>query len=175
MLDVEELSELEENIKQELEEHLTEVLAKLNCSGQLEELLRLLGMEYLLENESRYQVYKTGKIIVIGQSDVNVEKLRSVVKQIGLDKSRFEFYLNYEDAKRFNFHKIQWKPSYSLIMVGPMPHSGIDKGDYSSIISAMEEEAGYPPVVRLGSNGLKITKSDFRSKLQEMIDMKKIV
>ena len=55
-----------------------------------------------------------------------------------------------------------------------MPHSGSGKGDYSSVISAIEAEEGYPPVVRLGSNGLKITKSDFRSKLTEMIEMKKI-
>ena len=54
-------------------------------------------------------------------------------------------------------------------MVGPMPHSGSGKGNYSSIISALESEEGYPPVVRLGSNGLKITKSDFKMKLEEAL------
>lgn len=48
------------------------------------------------------------------------------------------------------------------------------KGDYGSVISALESEDGYPPVVRLGSNGLKITKSDFRAKLEEMIQLRKI-
>ena len=81
--------------------------------------------------------------------------------------------MEYEDAKTFNFRKMQWQPTYSLLMVGPMPHSGSGKGDYSSVISAIEAEEGYSPVVRLGSNGLKITKSDFRSKLTEMIEMKK--
>lgn len=84
-------------------------------------------------------------------------------------------YLNYEDAKTFMFDKLQWNPRYSLLMVGPMPHSGIIKGDYSSIISALETEDGYPPVVRLGSNTLKITKSDFKAKLSEMIETKKII
>ena len=75
-------------------------------------------------------MYKTGKIVVIGQSDVKPEVLLSIAKQLGLDKKRFELYLEYEDAKKFNFQKIQWQPTYSLLMVGPMPHSGSGKGDY---------------------------------------------
>ena len=163
MLNVEELFELEENIKEELDDHLTAALSRMNRSGQLEDFLRLLGMEHLLHKESGYEVYKTGKIVVIGQSE-----------QLGLDKKRFELYLEYEDAKKFNFQKMQWQPTYSLLMVGPMPHSGSGKGDYGSIISALELEDGYPPVVRLGSNGLKITKSDFRAKLEEMLQLRKI-
>ena len=97
-----------------------------------------------------------------------------VAKKLGIDKKRFEFYLDYEDAKTFNFRKMQWQPSYSLIMVGPMPHSGAGKGYGSSIISTLENEDGYPPVVRLGSNSLKITKSDFKAKLEEMIELQKI-
>lgn len=174
MLNVEELFELEENIKEEFDDHLTAALSRMNRSGQLEEFLQLLGMEHLLQKESGYEVYKTGKIIVIGQSDVKSEVLLSIAKQLGLDKNRFELHLDYEDAKNFNFRKMQWQPTYSLLMVGPMPHSGSSKGDYGSIISALEAEEGYPPVVRLGSNGLKITKSDFKSKLEEMIHLRKI-
>lgn len=174
MLNVEELFELEESIKEELDDHLTAALSRMNRSGQLEEFLRLLGMEHLLQRESGYEVYKTGKIVVIGQSDVKPEALLSIAKQLGLDKNRFELHLDYEDAKTFNFHKMQWQPTYSLLMVGPMPHSGSGKGDYGSIISALESEDGYPPVVILGSNGLKITKSDFKSKLEEMIQQRKI-
>lgn len=174
MLNVEELFELEDNIKEELDDHLTAALSRMNRSGQLEEFLRLLGMEYLLQKESGYEVYKTGKIVVIGQSDVKPEVLLSIAKQLGLDKNRFELYLEYEAAKKFNFQKMQWQPTYSLLMVGPMPHSGFGKGDYGSIISALESEDGYPPVVRLGTNGLKITKSDFKAKLSEMIETKKI-
>lgn len=54
-------------------------------------------------------------------------------------------------------------------MVGPMPHSTESKGDYSSVISAIENEEGYPPVIRMGKNTLKITKSDFREKLENAI------
>lgn len=174
MLNVGELLELEENIKEELDDHLTAAFSRMHRSGQLEDFLRLLGMEHLLQKESGYEVYKKGKIVVIGQSDVNLEVLLSIAKQLGLDKKRFELYLEYEDAKKFNFQKMQWQPTYSLLMVGPMPHSGSGKGDYGSVISALESEDGYPPVVRLGSNGLKITKSDFRAKLEEMIQLRKI-
>lgn len=175
MLDYEELLELEDSIKAELDDYLTSSLTKLNRSGQLYEFLQLLGMEHLLNRESGYEVHKCGKIVVIGQSDVKPKALLSVANQLGLDKNRFELHLEYEDAKTFNFRKMQWQPKYSLVMVGPMPHSGASKGCKGSIISALEAEDGYPPVVRLGSNGLKITKSDFREKLTEMIEEKKIM
>lgn len=175
MLNIEELFELEDNIKEELDDHLGAALSRMNRSGQLEEFLQLLGMQYLLKKEPGYEVYKSGKIVVIGQSDVKPDVLLSIAKQLKLDKHRFELYLNYKDAKNFDFRKLQWDPKYSLLMVGPMPHSGTVKGDYGSIISALETDEGYPPVVRLGSNGLKITKSDFRAKLEEMIETRKIV
>lgn len=55
-----------------------------------------------------------------------------------------------------------------------MPHSGSEKGDSGSIIAALESEAGYPPVVRLSSSGLKITKSGFWAKLMEMKELQRI-
>ncbi len=175
MLGYEELAELEDNIKAEIDNYLTNALTRLNRSGQLEDFLQMLGMEHLLKRESGYEVYKSGKIVVIGQSDVKPDILLSIAKKLGLEKERFELYLNYEDAKTFDFDRLQWNPRYSLLMVGPMPHSGIIKGDYSSIISALETKDGYPPVVRLGSNTLKITKSDFKTKLSEMIETKRII
>lgn len=175
MLGVEELFELEESLRDELNENWTAILTRLNRTGQLEDLLSLLGLEHLLTVETGYQVYKTGKIIVIGQSDVKVDILIAIGKKLGIDKNRFEFYLDYNDAKKFDFRTIKWNPSYSAILVGPMPHSGISKGDNSSIISTLEVEEGYPPVVRLGrTNTLKISKSDFKEKLEELIKAGKV-
>lgn len=82
MLSIEELLELEDNIKAELDEYLTAALSKLNRSGQLEEFIELLGMEHLLQKESGYEVYKTGKIVVIGQSDVKVEALCQLLNSL---------------------------------------------------------------------------------------------
>ena len=173
MLDINELLELEELIRDNLEERLEEILIKLNQKGQLEDLLRLLGMSELLGVESE-EISRDGKIIVIGQSEVEREKLAAVAKKIGIEKDRFEFYLNYEDAKTFDFKKTQWSDKYSYILVGQMPHSGYSKGDYSSVITALEREDGYPPVVRMGTNGLKITKSSFRSTLEYLLQEKRI-
>ena len=52
MLNVEELFELEENIKEELDDYLTAAFSRMNRSGELEDFLRLLGMEHLLRKES---------------------------------------------------------------------------------------------------------------------------
>lgn len=174
MLNADELLELEDDIIRDLDNHLTAALSLLNRTGELESFLKMLGMEYLLQRESLYQVYKTGKIVIIGKSEVKSAILLGIAKDLGLDKNRFELYLDYDDGKTFNFHNLQWNPQYALIMVGPMPHSGIGKGDSGSIIAELENSEGYPPVVRLGTNTLKITKSDFRNKLEEMINQKKI-
>lgn len=175
MLGTGELVELEDAIKENLEEHLTETLARLNRTGQLESFLRLLKLEALLDKKSEYQSYKTGKIVVIGQTEVKPDVFYAISKKLGIDKERLELYLDYKTAKNFNFRKLQWQPTYSLIMVGPMPHSGEEKGGFGSIIAAVEQTDGYPPVVRLGTNELKITKSNFRSKLQEMLETRKIL
>ena len=174
MLGVEELLELEESLRKELNENWTAILTRLNRTGQLEDLLALLELEHLLSADTGYQVYKTGKILVIGQSYVKVYVLIAIGKKFGIEKKRFEFYLDFKDAKKFDFRVIQWNPTYSAIMVGPMGHSGISKGEYSSVITAIENEEGYPPVVRLGQNGLKITKSDFAAKIQELKNTGKV-
>ena len=58
-----------------------------------------------------------------------------------------------------------------MILVGPMPHSTIDKGEFSSPISMMEQTDGYSKIVRLSSNGeLKITKSNLKMTVQQEID-----
>ena len=174
MLGVEELLELEESLRAELDENWTAILTKLNRTGQLDDLIALLGLEHLLSTDIGYRVYKKGKILVIGQSDAKVDALIAIGKKLGIEKSRFEFYLDYKDAKKFNFRTIQWNPKYSVILVGPMGHSGISKGEYSSVITAIENEERYPPVVRLGQNGLKITKSDFEEKMQELVSTGKV-
>ena len=50
MLDVEELLELEDNIRKELDDHLPAALSMLNRTGELETFLKMLGMEDLLQS-----------------------------------------------------------------------------------------------------------------------------
>lgn len=170
MLGVNELLELEEQIKAELEDRFEEILIKLNQEEKLEDFLCLLGMQKMLGIEEDITANADGKIIVIGQSEVEKEKLVAVARDYGIPKDRFEFYLNYEDAIKFDFRKTQWSLNYSCILVGQMPHSGYSKGDYSSVITALEKQEGYPPVVRMGLNGLKISKTSFRKSLEFAFD-----
>lgn len=174
MLDINELLELCETISEELNEHLEEIFSRLNRTEQLPEFLKLLGMEYLIGIEPENDISKNGKIVVIGQCEINKDKLQAIGQNLGIDKNRFEFYLNYEDAKTYDFRKMQWSPNYSMVLVGQMPHSGTSKGDYSSIISAIECQEGYPPVVRIGTSGLKITKTSFRHTLEHLLLERKI-
>lgn len=176
MLGVEDLAELESEVRSELNENLEAILSKLNRKGDLDKFLDLVGLSYLLKRENDYPVYSNGKIIVIGQSDVKEDILLAVGKELGISKNRFELYLEYYDSKKYDFRHVQWNSNYSVILVGPMGHSGVSKGDFGSVIEAISNQEGYPPVIKLGSNQgkLKITKSDFKSKLQELLKSGKL-
>jgi len=175
MLDVTQLLELEEQLQIELNNRLGEILSLLNRTGRLEEFLELIGLKNLLFHDNAYETFKNGTIVVIGASPVKETVLSAIGEQLGIARDRFEFHLEYKDVQSLNISNFRYNLNYSLIMVGPMPHSGVGKEDASSIISAMESKEGYPPIVRLGTSSLKISKSDFRTKLQESIDTGKIV
>lgn len=172
MLSIEQLEDLDERLKYELDEHLTQILTRLNREDRVHELLEILGLSDLLKPEPMYTCFNNGKIVVLGESNVAEAILLSIAKSLGLDKKRFEFHLGYDKVKMFDSRKMQWNPAYSLVLVGPMPHSGTSKGDASSVITALENTEGYPPVIRLGTNSLKISKSDFKAKLTEAMQKK---
>ena len=169
MLDVYELMNLEDELRQELEDNMGHILSRLNREDKIKELLDLLGLSNILHINSGYKVQTNGKIIIIGKSEIAANIILAIAERFGINKRRLELHLEYEDAVKFDFRKTQYDPTYSLIMVGPMPHSAKSKEEYGSAISAIENKDGYPHVVRLGSNGLKITKSDLKSKFAECI------
>lgn len=170
-LTIEKLAELEDNILQVLPDRITEALTLANRSGELDELLRLLRMADLLESEDTLETYRSGKILVIGESDVKDDVMLSIAKSLGLEKSRFEFVTEYDKAKAFEFTKLQYASTYRLILFGPVPHSANGKGDSGSVIAEMEKKKDvYPRVERLlNGTTLKITKSNFKEKLQQLI------
>lgn len=171
MLSIEELSELEEAIMEVLPGKITEILSKANRSGDLDVLLRLLGLSDLLGSENKFETYKNGKIVVVGGTETKEEILVSIGKQLGIDKNRFEFCLDYETVQKFDFNKMQYAPQYRVILFGPTPHSGYGKGDSRSIIAEIEKKDGYPRVERLMSgHDLKITKTNFREKLNQLLE-----
>ena len=173
-LGLDELQDLEESIKAELQDNLLHILSTLNRTGQLEEALRLWGLEHLINTDTGYHAYKSGKILVFGETKLKANVLQAIAEKLGVDKSRLELYLDYNDAKRYHFEHIKWSPKYSAILFGPCPHSGVSKSEYGSIISSLEHEQGYPPVIRMGLEELKITKNGFERTLSKLISDKTI-
>ncbi len=170
LYDVDVLSEIEDSLKKVFDDELLQIISMLNRKNQLEEFLKMIGHQDLIPGKQIFQATKQGTIIVVGASDVKQNHLEGVVKEVGLDKNRFEFYLEYEDGIDRKVKSWQYNFNISAILVGPMPHSGEAKGDYGSVISALEQEDGYPPVFRLGNNGLNISKSNFKEKLLDLLD-----
>ncbi len=174
MLEINELLELEEQLRTALNEQLEEILIRLNRNNKLEDLLDLLGMRTMLGQSEVNMCNRDGIILVIGQSNVEKGKLVAVAKDFGFSKDRFEFHLEYEDAKTFDFSKTQWSMKYACILVGPMPHSGKAKGDCGSIIAALKQTDGYPPIIEMGETELNISKTSFRNSLGLIRDELKI-
>lgn len=171
MLNTNQIIDLEEKILERLQDDFEGILSKLNANGKLETLLELLDMSDLLKSDLCYVPYKSGKIYIIGQCDVQINHILGVVKSMGFDKNRFEFCTEYEKIKRFDFRKLYWKPENTLVLVGPMPHKTSGSGDYSSAISALEQEEGAPHVIRCEANGLKMTKSSIRCALESALEL----
>lgn len=158
---------------EELEEVIEKITAKItlaNRSDELEELLISWGFEDLVTKAPTYETDKDGKIVVIGASDVKENVLNGIIKNLGLDKSRFEFCLDYDKAKTFQYSKLRYNPNYRVIMFGPVPHSSTGKNDSSSVIAEMKNHEGYPRVeVLSGNNAVKITKSNFKDTLSKLV------
>ena len=169
MVDTVELFEAKNEILEYINENIVGVLTILNRTERLDDFFQLIGLPNPFHKERVFQTNKRGKIVVLGQSSVSKSDLLMGAGKIGFDKSRFEFHLGYEEMKNFNVRKYQYQFSYAAVLAGPMPHSGVGKGDYSSIIARMEEDEGYPPVTRMGENELKITKSGFQNVLTSLI------
>lgn len=157
----------------ELEEVIDSITQKIilaNRTGTLENLLQQWGFDSLLKNDSVYETNKDGKIVVIGQPEVKINVLEGIIKSLNLDKNRFEFCLDYNDSKTFNYKKMQYSPIYRVVMFGPVPHSSVGKRDSSSVIAEMKNREGYPRVVVLNDgNELKITKTNFKIALENLI------
>ncbi len=169
MLDAMELNGLSVNLRSLFMDSskIFERISILNRTGQLDSLLNMLG---IVCNNSTPLPNRKGKIVIIGESEITKQQLEGIAKECGISKSRIEFCIDYYEAKRFNFRKLQYNENYAAVLVGPMPHSTWGKDEFSSALVALEKSDGYPPVFRLGSNCLKITKSNFKSIMIDLLD-----
>lgn len=168
MLGVVELTELEQKLQDTLAERLLEILTRLNRTDKLNTWLELMELTNLLQSDTSYFTYRSAKILVIGESQIKLNVLKAIIQNLGIDFKRFELCLDYNDTKNFNFNKLRYNSQYSLVLVGAMPHKTSGTGDFSSAIARMEQEDGFPPVVRF--KDLKITKTTLKEALQESLN-----
>ena len=162
MLDIDELEELLDTIR--------EKIMVANRTGELEDILRKLGLTDFIKGNSVYDTYKDGKIVVIGGNEIKKNDLLGVIKSLGIDKNRFEFCLDYDLSQNYNYKKLRYSPNYRAVLFGPIPHSSKGKNKSSNAIAEMENNEGYPRVFRLGKDDeLKITKTNFKYALETLI------
>lgn len=168
-LDVEELEHVLDEVRQ--------LICVANRDGTLEDVLNKLGLQYLVKGDDCYRTEETSlvRIIVLGESSVEIRHLQGIAKACGVSKERIVFY-DYDEAQRYDLGNWKYNSSIAAILCGPLPHKGTGMGDASSIIVALEGEAGYPPTFRMGiSQGLKLTKTSFSNTLNDLISKKIIL
>lgn len=90
MLNCDELLNLEEKILEALPDKLTTILIKLNSNGKLDEFLEVLDLGYLT-SQNTYRPYRSGKIVVVGQTEVKESILLGVAESCGVSKIDLSF------------------------------------------------------------------------------------
>lgn len=170
-LSIEELEELRETMTELMAEKLTSALVILNQSGQLEELLVLLGMGDLVDAKGSLQTYAEGRIVVIGDTAAKPKDLIGIAKDLGIDKSRIEF-IGFDESHRFDYRSLEYNPLVCAVLFGAVPHKTKGTNESSSVIAYMEAHRDrYPRVFRLmAGERLKITKTNFKHAIENLIE-----
>ncbi len=169
MLDIEEMENLYNQVIEKIREKMF-LLNRDDDPNSLIDYLKGIGMKDIFASNPIYETYKKGKIVIFGDSAVDKNVIYGIAKSLGIDINRLELHLEYEEAVTYNFNKLRYEPSYRVVLVGPMPHSTVGKQKHSSVIAEMEQEEGYPKVVRLvAGQELKITKTNLKEALQNLL------
>lgn len=159
--------------KEEIEEILDEIQKRVtfaNRTDELDSLLKNWGLTEFISNEEDDR-YKSGKIVVIAGSEVEERILVAICKEFNIGKDRLEFCLDYDKAQTYNYKKLRYNSAYSVVLFGAVPHSATGKGGSGSVVAELESQSGYPPIKRLmAGSELKITKSNFKNMIKELID-----
>lgn len=157
-----ELADLHDRVCDLMGDALLPALSRANRTGELPQLLTLLGMGELL-GEGDEADLRPKRLLVLGDSMVKEPKLRSIANKNGCDPSLIDFALGYEGLKHFDFASLRYSDRFRAVLVGPMPHSTPGKRDAGSAVAEMEAHPEiYPPVIELrDATGLKITNNSF--------------
>lgn len=137
--------------------------------SELRSYLKSIGLEELTPEIDNFQ--PNGDVYILGDLRIKDNIVYQIFKDLSIDVDRIKLVKGYNEFKTYNFNRFQYDTSVRLIFVGPIPHSTKDKGEYSSVIARMEEEEGFPKIVRLGTEGgLKITKTNLKDAIIKEIE-----
>lgn len=173
-LTIQELADLNDAMMLRMGLELLPAITRANREDRLQELLADLGMEDLIEGQQRKPQHSwASKIVVMGDSAVKIDKLRSIARKKGFDLSRFEFELDYDRLKHYDFGKLRGSMGYSAVLVGPMPHKTPGTERASSYIARAEQHPDeYPLLIKMGTaNELKITNNSFKKALDRLLEL----
>lgn len=173
-LSIQELADLRDDMMLRMGGSLLPALTKANREDRLPELLTDLGMEDLAEtNGCLRKTERAGKIVVMGDSTVKVDKLRSIARKKGFDLDRFEFQLDYDRLKHYDFGKLRGAMGYTAVLAGPMAHKTLGTERASSYIAQAEQHPDeYPLLIRIETaNDLKITNNSFKKALDRLLEL----
>ncbi len=172
------MAKLEELINEIGEDEIINIITYLNRTEKLNDILKGCGLAHLVKDRNAYSycTYKSGKIVVLGDSQVKERILIAICKELGIYEDRIELCLDYDKVQTYDIKKLHYNTNYAVILVGAVPHSAIGKGKSRSLIAELESKEGYPPVIRLGTESdLKITKTNFKFAITKLIEEKRIV
>ena len=173
-LSIQELVDLRDDMMLRMGGSLLPALTKANREDRLPELLTDLGMEDLAEaNGCLRKTERAGKIVVMGDSTVKVDKLRSIARKKGFDLDRFEFQLDYDRLRHYDFGKLRGSMGYAAVLAGPMAHKTLGTERASSYIAQAEQHPDeYPILIKMGTaNELKIPTHSFKKALDRLLEL----
>ncbi len=133
-----------------------------NRLGTIFDFLKEHNIAYDEFDECPYDK-KRARLLIAGQASIPPSVVKGILSSMGIDTSRVDMVLEYDGLQKFKWSSLQYSFKYSDVIFGSMGHSSEGKGDYSSIIARMEQEDGWPNVIRATANSeLKITKQSLK-------------
>ena len=169
-LDEEQLLAVSEIVSNAFVDDPIKIIAHLDATEKLDEFLKITDLKSEVRKELERNLIPTKKVLVVGSGLAKESEYRQQCKNGGISPDNFEFYLDFNDGAKIDFDKYKDNPEYGGIIVGAMPHNGVSKGNYSSVIEYIENEPGFPKVVRSNEGGeLKISISGFYRAVLELL------
>lgn len=98
----------------ELEELYGKLIVKIksdlytaNAEQNVERYLRYIHYDSLIQQYNQYYDKRNVKITVIGDSRINLDDMKKLIKKKGLKSSRFEFYVDYDKLTNLDMNKFK--------------------------------------------------------------------